>query len=157
MVGLTSPFLLRPSLSIASHPPHLFFSFPSSLTLKPQPFISPKPQPLLVFAVNNNNNDDDELKEQGKTQEQPPSSGSNGQEDVNNSTKQRRPLFGFNWNTLLDPDPDNVLALGLTGILTWASVQVLWQLLFISLAILVAALKYSFIAALLIFILIALL
>ena len=38
----------------------------------------------------------------------------------------------------MDPDPDNVLALGLTGILTWASVQVLWQLLFISLAIFVA-------------------
>jgi hypothetical protein len=45
----------------------------------------------------------------------------------------------------------------LAGLLTWASVQVLWQLFFISLVILVAALKYSFIAALLIFILVTLL
>ncbi|OIV98832.1 hypothetical protein TanjilG_08488 [Lupinus angustifolius] len=85
--------------------------------------------------------------------------GSNGEEedDVNNSSKQKRPIFSFNWSTLLDPDPENILALGLTGLLTWASVQVLWQLLFISLAIILAALKYSFIAALLLFILITLL
>uniref|UniRef100_A0A7N0ULK9 Transmembrane protein n=1 Tax=Kalanchoe fedtschenkoi TaxID=63787 RepID=A0A7N0ULK9_KALFE len=63
----------------------------------------------------------------------------------------------FKWADLLNPDADNVLAVGLTGLLTWASVQVLWQLLFISLAILVAAVKYSFIAALLLFILITLL
>ncbi|KAJ0101957.1 hypothetical protein Patl1_05944 [Pistacia atlantica] len=56
-----------------------------------------------------------------------------------------------------EPDPDNIFAVGLTGVLTWASVQVLWQLLVISSAILVAALKYSFIAALLLFILITLL
>lgn len=62
------------------------------------------------------------------------------------------------WRDLVvDPDPDNVLAVGLTGAVAWASVQVLWQLLFISLAILVAALKYSFVAALLLFILITLL
>ncbi|CAA6660730.1 unnamed protein product [Spirodela intermedia] len=65
---------------------------------------------------------------------------------------------GIRWRELLlAPDPDNVLAVGLTGILAWASLQVLWQLVFISLAILVAALKYSFIAALLLFILITLL
>lgn len=65
---------------------------------------------------------------------------------------------GIRWQELLlSPDPDNVLAVGLTGILAWASLQVLWQLVFISLAILVAALKYSFIAALLLFILITLL
>jgi hypothetical protein len=67
------------------------------------------------------------------------------------------PIFSIRWGDLLDPDPDNLLAIGLTGVLAWASVQVLWQLFFISLAILVAALKYSFIAALLIFILITLL
>ncbi|XP_047336720.1 uncharacterized protein LOC124940264 [Impatiens glandulifera] len=58
---------------------------------------------------------------------------------------------------LIDPDPNNVLAVGLTGLLAWASVQVLWQLFFISFAILVAALKYSFIAAFLLFILVTLL
>lgn len=58
---------------------------------------------------------------------------------------------------LLDPDPDNIVAVGLTGLLTWASVSILWQLFVIALAILLAALKYSFIAALLIFILITLL
>lgn len=69
-----------------------------------------------------------------------------------------RPTFNLRWADLvLDPDPDNILAVGLTGLLAWASAQVLWQLFFISLAIIVAALKYSFIAALLIFILITLL
>ena len=58
---------------------------------------------------------------------------------------------------LLDPDPDNVLSVGLTGLLTWASAQVVWQLLAVSFSIVVAALKYSFVAALLIFILVALL
>ncbi|KAK7344862.1 hypothetical protein VNO77_15033 [Canavalia gladiata] len=154
MVVLRS--LFRPSLS--TPPPFLShsFPFPSSLSLKPPSFLSPKPQSLLPFASNNNNND---LSENGKSQQQQQTpNGSNGQEEnVDNGSKQRRPFFSFNWNALLDPDPDNVLALGLTGLLTWASVQVLWQLLFISLAILVAALKYSFIAALLVFILIALL
>ncbi|KAJ0096644.1 hypothetical protein Patl1_27919 [Pistacia atlantica] len=58
---------------------------------------------------------------------------------------------------LMDPDMDSIFTIGLTGVLTWASVQVLWQLLVISLAIFVAALKYSFIATLLILILITLL
>ncbi|KAL2326695.1 hypothetical protein Fmac_025753 [Flemingia macrophylla] len=144
--------VLRPSsLSFPlSHP----FPFTSPLPLKPHPlFLSPKPHhPLLSFA--NNNND---LREQGKTQQEEPPNQQD--EKANDWSKQRRPILGFNfnWSTLLDPDPDNVLALGLTAILTWASVQVLWQLLFISFAILVAALKYSFIAALLLFILIALL
>lgn len=76
-------------------------------------------------------------------------------DDVNED--KRSPLFDFKWSDLLNPDADNVLAVGLTGLLTWASVQVLWQLLFISFAILVAAVKYSFIAAILLFILITLL
>ena len=146
---------LRPSLSLSIP---LSYSFPSSspLSLKPHPLLlSPKPHPLLTFANNNNNNN--ELREQRNTQQQQqhqqqqqqqPPNGSNEQEEkVNDWSNQRRPILGFNWRTLLDPDPDNVLALGLTGILTWASVQVLWQLLFISLAIFVAAIKYSFIAS----------
>ncbi|PKA60134.1 hypothetical protein AXF42_Ash009818 [Apostasia shenzhenica] len=71
--------------------------------------------------------------------------------------RDRPPALDFRWRSLLDPDPENILAVGLTGLLTWASVQVLWQLFFISIAILLAALKYSFIAALLLFILITLL
>lgn len=82
--------------------------------------------------------------------------GSNGGDD--DLKKERGPVFNIKWTELLiDPDPDNILAVALTGLLAWASVQVLWQLFFISFAILVAALKYSFIAALLIFILITLL
>ncbi|VVB09817.1 unnamed protein product [Arabis nemorensis] len=65
--------------------------------------------------------------------------------------------FSFKWGDLLNPDPDNFVAVGLAAVLTWASLQVLSQLFFISFAILVAALKYSFIAALLIFILVTLL
>ncbi|KFK30564.1 hypothetical protein AALP_AA7G278100 [Arabis alpina] len=65
--------------------------------------------------------------------------------------------FSFKWGELLNPDPDNFVAVGLAGVLTWASLQVLSQLFFISFAIVVAALKYSFIAALLIFILVTLL
>ncbi|KAM7532308.1 hypothetical protein LguiB_035718 [Lonicera macranthoides] len=89
----------------------------------------------------------------------------NGEEEDEDEKKKnkkggdgRRPRFNLRWvDLVLDPDPNNVVAVGLTGLLTWASVQVLWQLLLISLAIVVAAIKYSFIAALLIFILITLL
>jgi hypothetical protein len=41
---------------------------------------------------------------------------------------------------MFDPDPNNVVAVGLTGVLAWASVQVLWQLFVISFAILIAIL-----------------
>ncbi|PON34212.1 Transmembrane protein [Parasponia andersonii] len=108
----------------------------------------------LVVALANKN--DNELKKdptpsQREENDGPPDSES-GKENG------RSILSGIRWRDLLvSPDPDNILAVGLTGLLTWASVQVLWQLLFISLAILVAAVKYSLIAALLIFILITLL
>ncbi|KAI5396939.1 uncharacterized protein LOC127094941 [Lathyrus oleraceus] len=140
-LGLTN---FIPSLSIPSHGYGFTFST-ITLTFKPR-----KPHPIPLFASSNNNNNEEKEKGGNSQQQQQSPSSSNGQE-------QKRPLFGFNWSNLLDPDPDNVLALGLTGLLTWASVQVLCQLLFISFAIIVAALKYSFIAALLIFILIALL
>lgn len=102
---------------------------------------------------------------QNKTLTKEPSS--NGEEEQKNkgngstsddeSLKDRTPGFNFSWGDIFNPDPDNILAVALTGLLAWASAQVLWQLFFISSAILVAALKYSFIAALLIFILITLL
>ncbi|KAF3784156.1 hypothetical protein EJ110_NYTH30930 [Nymphaea thermarum] len=75
--------------------------------------------------------------------------GSNAQEEPDGN---QRPAFLFRWADLLNPDPQNILAVGLTGLLTWASVQVLWQILFISVAIVVAALKYSLVAAILLFI-----
>ncbi|KAK7277251.1 hypothetical protein RIF29_18402 [Crotalaria pallida] len=155
MVGFTiTNSLFKPSsLSLPSN----FSPFSSSSSFpffKSQPFLFPKPkQPILLSASNNNNNNGDLKEQQGNN-------GSNGEQDdvSNNSNTQERPLFSsFKWSSLLDPDPDNILALGLTALLTWASVQVLCQLLFISFAILVAALKYSFIAALLLFILITLL
>ncbi|KAL2548945.1 hypothetical protein Fot_10475 [Forsythia ovata] len=69
-----------------------------------------------------------------------------------------RSRLNLRWaDLLLDPDPDNIVAVGLTGILTWAGVQVLWQLLVIAIAILVTALKYTVVAALLVVILITLL
>ncbi|KAH7547782.1 hypothetical protein JRO89_XS14G0015600 [Xanthoceras sorbifolium] len=99
---------------------------------------------------NNNNNNNNNNKEQEKQQQ-------NGSTNGDELRKDRRPVFNLKWGDIFDPDPDNIFAIGLTGLLAWASVQVLWQLAFISLAILVAALKYSFIAALLLFILITLL
>ncbi|KAJ1703547.1 hypothetical protein LUZ63_003326 [Rhynchospora breviuscula] len=72
--------------------------------------------------------------------------------------RRRSPLIDLRrWRDLLSADPENIAAVGLTGLLAWASVQALFQLIFISLAIVLAALKYSFIAALLLFILITLL
>ncbi|KAI3778372.1 hypothetical protein L2E82_07612 [Cichorium intybus] len=87
-----------------------------------------------------------------------PNGGNEEEEDMKKKGGDEKPRFNLKWSELLfDPDPDNVVAVGLTGVLAWASVQVLWQLFVISFAILIAAVKYSFIAALLIFILITLL
>ncbi|KAJ0470322.1 hypothetical protein HanIR_Chr14g0717441 [Helianthus annuus] len=64
----------------------------------------------------------------------------------------------FRWRELiLDPDPDNVVAVGLTGALVWAGVQVLWQLFVVMMAIMIAAIKYTFVGVLLIFVVITLL
>ncbi|KAG6765126.1 hypothetical protein NC652_020220 [Populus alba x Populus x berolinensis] len=68
------------------------------------------------------------------------SNNNDGGGDLNKD--QPPPLINIKWgDLLLNPNPDNILAVGLTGLLTWASVQLLWQLFFISLAILVAALN----------------
>eukprot|EP00252_Welwitschia_mirabilis_P017982 TRINITY_DN40118_c0_g1_i1.p1 TRINITY_DN40118_c0_g1~~TRINITY_DN40118_c0_g1_i1.p1 ORF type:complete len:205 (-),score=14.87 TRINITY_DN40118_c0_g1_i1:90-626(-) len=78
----------------------------------------------------------------------------NGGEDPNANFG----VSSFAWRDLLDPqDPDNMLAIALTGILSWATFQILWQLFFVSIAIVVAAVKYSLIAAILLLILITLL
>lgn len=155
------PCFSQPSISIPipvlPHRSNFFPSSSSSLTLKIQPriIIPRNPIKFVAFAENNNNNNGLNEKKQEEQQQAP---SSNDDDDDDSSKDRRRPMFfNFKLGNLLDPNPDNILAIGLTGLLTWASVQVLWQLCFISLAILVAALKYSFIAALLIFILITLL
>jgi hypothetical protein len=154
MLGLTSISHPPLSLPIRSTPrpfsasPHNPLSFPSFLSKIPR-----KPTRFLVLFAGNNDglSEDPKNKEEKKIEQE---AESDGGDDPGND---QIPIFSIRWGDLLDPDPDNLLAIGLTGVLAWASVQVLWQLFFISLAILVAALKYSFIAALLIFILITLL
>lgn len=137
--------------------PHLNLSFPYL------PFKSQRnPRKFLVYAEEGINGKKGLKTEPEKGENGGEQNGfkskNGGDEDEDIGKGNQRPRFNFRWiDLVLDPAPDNIVAVGLAGLLTWASVQVLWQLFFISLAILVAALKYSFIAALLIFILITLL
>ncbi|CAN6566851.1 unnamed protein product [Malus baccata var. baccata] len=131
---------------------HLNFSYHSPLKTQ----IPKIPKRFVVFANNGNgleqdSNSKERVEEKGKDE----GTGSDGGGSDDDLGKNQRPLFGnIRWgDLLLDPDPNNVLAVGLTGLLTWASVQVLS----ITLSMLVAAGKYSFIAAVLLFILITLL
>ncbi|XP_022743310.1 uncharacterized protein LOC111294311 [Durio zibethinus] len=158
MLGLVSS--LHPQIPSTS--PKLFLSYKySSLFPKTQIPIPKHPSRFILFAQNGNtdnptkelNKKPEEEEEKGKRQPNGSINGNNGGDSRND----RRSMFNFRLGDLLDPDPDNIIAVGLTGLLTWASVQVLWQLFLISGAILLAALKYSFIAALLLFILITLL
>ncbi|CAN4126475.1 unnamed protein product [Withania somnifera] len=131
--------------------PHLPFS--PIQTLKSHPskiFTFTKRKLFLVFASQYGNNDTENQEEGLKN---------NGNRSTNgDGDGGGKPKLNLRWmDLLLDRDPDNIVAVGLTGLLTWASVSVLWQLFVIALAILLAALKYSFIAAILIFILITLL
>ncbi|KAM0001749.1 hypothetical protein Hdeb2414_s0005g00175451 [Helianthus debilis subsp. tardiflorus] len=74
-------------------------------------------------------------------------------EESNSSGAKEDPRLNFRWRELiLDPDPDNVVAVGLTGALVWAGVQVLWQLFVVIMAIMIAAIKYTFVGVLLIFV-----
>ncbi|XP_066358604.1 uncharacterized protein [Miscanthus floridulus] len=66
-------------------------------------------------------------------------------------------LSEIRWGELLSPDPANAAAVVLTGALAWAGASLLLQIALISAAIFAAAIKYSFVAALLLFVLIALL
>ncbi|KAI3864834.1 hypothetical protein MKX03_022882 [Papaver bracteatum] len=128
------PSITKPSLTLLTTP-----LIPQSMSIR-IPIQNPRnPKRFVVFAEGINGLN------------------SNEKENGNNEKEEKNPFSNFNWKDLLDPNPENFAAIALTGLLTWASVQVLGQLLFISFAILVAALKYSFIAALLIFILITLL
>ncbi|RLN28060.1 uncharacterized protein C2845_PM05G07530 [Panicum miliaceum] len=66
-------------------------------------------------------------------------------------------LSEIRWGELLSPEPANATAVVLTGALAWAGASLLLQLLLIFATIFAAAVKYSFVAAILLFILIALL
>ncbi|XP_039835945.1 uncharacterized protein LOC120696941 [Panicum virgatum] len=66
-------------------------------------------------------------------------------------------LSEIRWGDLLSPEPANATTVVLTGALAWAGASLLLQLLLIFATIFAAAIKYSFVAAILLFILIALL
>ncbi|XP_022857411.1 uncharacterized protein LOC111378424 [Olea europaea var. sylvestris] len=113
---------------------------------------NPNPKKLFFASAQNGNENDNGLTSESNIETGGRVNDEKGKE--NNG----RPRLNLKWvDLLLDPDPDNLVAVGLTGLLTWASVQVLWQLFIVSIAILLAALKYTLVAALLIFILITLL
>ncbi|CAK9188393.1 unnamed protein product, partial [Ilex paraguariensis] len=166
MLGFNS--VIHPSLSISSPNPSISRSLTiiRTLNLPSLPFksrLQQNPRKLSTHAENgkgNNSNGGVNTDTEEREKRENGFNVNNGgrEEDVKKEEGNGGPRFNLKWvNLLLDPDPDNILAVGLTGVLAWASLQVLGQLFFISLAILLAALKYSFIAALLIFILITLL
>ncbi|GKV34322.1 hypothetical protein SLEP1_g42699 [Rubroshorea leprosula] len=72
-----------------------------------------------LFAQNGNN--DDLIKESGEKER--PNGFVNGDGGDFDSKKDRRPAFNFRWGELLDLDPENILVVGLTGLLGWASAQ----------------------------------
>ncbi|KAB1225327.1 hypothetical protein CJ030_MR1G015647 [Morella rubra] len=165
MLGLASvshpavPIRWTPKAKPLPVSPHNNVSFPTSLPKTQSQIPSRRPTSFLVlFAENGNGLLNEDPKESDEEQQgQGIGSGGGGGGGGDDLGKDQRPIFNIRWGDLLDPDPDNLLAIALTGLLAWASAQVLWQLFFISSAIILAALKYSFIAALLLFILITLL
>ncbi|KAH6803033.1 hypothetical protein C2S51_034479 [Perilla frutescens var. frutescens] len=141
------------ALRVPPRPPPPISPFESKLLRPIIPIKNPNFHSRLIsrrkkYQIYAENGDGDKKKEAAKE------NGGEGEEKVKNGG----PRLNLKWAELvLDPDPDNLVAVGLTGLLTWASVQVLWQLFVISAAIVLAALKYSIVAALLVFILITLL
>lgn len=130
-------------LTLSARPPaliNILTTSSKSLPLEKPKFSPPNPKQFRLYAQNGNNKAENGI--------------NNGEEG---KVKNGKPFKLNLLNLVLDPDPENVLAVGLTGVLTWASVQVLWQLLVVTATILISAVKYSVVAALLIFILITLL
>nr|GMD01895.1 DNA-directed RNA polymerase I subunit like [Ipomoea batatas]GMD36485.1 DNA-directed RNA polymerase I subunit like [Ipomoea batatas] len=144
-------------LSTTNFPSHGFKSRRLSLLKSPSLKLSPRRNLFAIYAAENGDGDVTSADNNGKGKREN-GLNSNGGGGGGGKGNNGRPKLNLRWvDLLLDPDPENIVAVGLTGLLTWASVQILLQLFVISLAILIAALKYSFIAALLIFILITLL
>lgn len=150
----TPPSAIASHLSTTNFPLHGFKFRRPSLLKSRSPKLNPRKNLLVVYAAENGDRDVTSTDKNGKEKRENGLNSNGGGGKGNNG----RPKLNLRWvDLLLDPDPENIVAVGLTGLLTWASLQILLQLFVISLAILVAALKYSFIAALLIFILITLL
>ncbi|RCV15960.1 hypothetical protein SETIT_3G098700v2 [Setaria italica] len=88
-------------------------------------------------------------------------SGDNGGPPADGDKERKGPslpaLSEIRWGELLSPQPANAAAVVLTGALAWAGASLLLQLVLIFAAIFAAAVKYSFVAAILLFVLIALL
>ncbi|KAF4364010.1 hypothetical protein G4B88_014967 [Cannabis sativa] len=85
-----------------------------------------RPTTLVAFATKN----DKELKKDPREREENDGADKGGISDSDgdeSGKENRRSIFsGLRWGDLvLSPDPDNILAVGLTGLLTWASVQFL--------------------------------
>ncbi|CAL5097881.1 unnamed protein product [Urochloa decumbens] len=88
-------------------------------------------------------------------------SGGNGGPPVEGEKEQKGPslpaLSEIRWGELLSPEPANATAVVLTGALAWAGASLLLQLVLVFAMIVAAAVKYSFVAAVLLFVLLALL
>ncbi|CAL4911185.1 unnamed protein product [Urochloa decumbens] len=88
-------------------------------------------------------------------------SGGNGGPPAEREKEQKGPslpeLSEIRWGELLSPDPANATAVVLTGALAWAGASLLLQLVLVFGMIVAAAVKYSFVAAVLLFVLLALL
>ncbi|KAK1409678.1 hypothetical protein QVD17_36207 [Tagetes erecta] len=79
-------------------------------------------------------------------------------ESNSNSNEDEVRRVNLKWSELvLDPDRDNVVAVGLTGALVLAVVQVMWKLFVVTMATLIAAVKYTVVGVVLIFVVITLL
>ncbi|KAG6601207.1 hypothetical protein SDJN03_06440, partial [Cucurbita argyrosperma subsp. sororia] len=108
----SSPF----SLSTRSSFSFPLFKFPLHYS---ESQIPGKRKRFTALASNNDNGLGGNIKE--REGERNGAKGSNGDDDLR---KERGPVFNIKWAELLiDPDPDNILAVALTGLLAWASVQ----------------------------------
>ncbi|KAJ1265196.1 hypothetical protein BS78_08G060800 [Paspalum vaginatum] len=142
LAGTLAPPLLPLPLRLPppASQPHPRFLNPASssspLRLRP-------PGPAVARAANGNGNGDGGPPAEGEKEER------------------RAPslpaLSEIRWGELLSPEPSNAAAAVLTGALAWAGASLLLQLALISASIFAAAVKYSFVAAILLFVLIALL
>ncbi|XWS65720.1 hypothetical protein CRYUN_Cryun05aG0137800 [Craigia yunnanensis] len=126
MLGVISS--LHPQIPSTS--PKLYFSYKySSLFPKSQIPIPKYPSRFILFAQNGNN--DDLTKEPNKKPEEEekakghPNGSINGN-DGGDLKNDRRSMFNFRLGDLLDPDPVNIVAVGLTGLLTSASIQAIF-------------------------------